>query len=240
MSAMNAYQKTMQDEQNNLVLDYMPALKALALRMKERLPSSVDLNDLISIGTEEMIKLSRRYDKAKNSSFWGFAKTRVQGAMIDYLRSIDVLSRAQRGLIKQLGELLDEHFIKEGVELSDEEAAKLLDTSEEKISKARIQLDLSFLLPLDEHMSFYYHEEDPYEKIEQDDLIEHINLVLAELKAKEALIIQLYYYEELSLDEIKELTGHSKVRICQLLKSTTKKIAAKLNEAALRVGDLNG
>lgn len=52
----------------------MPALRAMAFRLKERLPASIDVNDLISIGVEEMIKLSRRYDKEQNDNFWGFAK----------------------------------------------------------------------------------------------------------------------------------------------------------------------
>lgn len=58
-----AYAQMIKDEQDQLVLSYMPALRAMAFRLKERLPSSIDVNDLISIGVEEMIKLSRRYDK---------------------------------------------------------------------------------------------------------------------------------------------------------------------------------
>jgi len=52
----------------------LPAVRAMAYRLRERLPASVDVNDLISIGTEEMIKLSRRYDKDQNDSFWGYGK----------------------------------------------------------------------------------------------------------------------------------------------------------------------
>ncbi|EAI2957687.1 RNA polymerase sigma factor FliA, partial [Campylobacter jejuni] len=66
-----AYAQMLKKEQDELVLSYMPALRAMAFRLKERLPSSIDVNDLISIGVEEMIKLSRRYDKEQNDNFWG-------------------------------------------------------------------------------------------------------------------------------------------------------------------------
>ena len=95
-----AYAQMLKKEQDELVLSYMPALRAMAFRLKERLPSSIDVNDLISIGVEEMIKLSRRYDKEQNDNFWGFARKRVNGSMLDYLRSLDVMSRNNRKIIK--------------------------------------------------------------------------------------------------------------------------------------------
>ena len=62
----NPYSQNLKKEQDELVLQYLPAVRAMAYRLRERLPASVDVNDLISIGTEEMIKLSRRYDKEQN------------------------------------------------------------------------------------------------------------------------------------------------------------------------------
>jgi len=73
-----------------------------AYRLKERLPSSVDFSDLSAIGTEVLIKLARRYDEVLNDSFWGYAKKRVYGSMLDYLRSLDILSRASRKLVKSI------------------------------------------------------------------------------------------------------------------------------------------
>ena len=68
------YTAELKHSQDSLMLQYMPALRAMAFRLRERLPSSIDINDLISIGTEEMIKLARRYDSSINDSFWGYAK----------------------------------------------------------------------------------------------------------------------------------------------------------------------
>ena len=74
---MNSYNQNIKYSQDELAIQYLPAVRAIAYRIKERVPSSVDVNDLISIGTEELIKLARKYDSAINDSFWGYAKTRV-------------------------------------------------------------------------------------------------------------------------------------------------------------------
>lgn len=81
MKSNNGYNQTLKYAQDELALQYLPAVKAMAFRLKERLPSSIEMADLVSIGTEELIKLARRYDSSLNDSFWGYAKTRVNGAM---------------------------------------------------------------------------------------------------------------------------------------------------------------
>ena len=107
---LNAYKSTIKKEQDEIVLKYMPALRAMAFRLKERLPSSIDVNDLISVGVEEMIKLSRKYDKEQNDSFWGYGKKRIYGSMLDYLRALDVVSRSDRKLVKSINTEIDTRF----------------------------------------------------------------------------------------------------------------------------------
>lgn len=102
----------------------MPALKAMAYRLRSRLPSSVEVNDLISIGTEAMVKLSHSYDKTQNDNFWGYVKQRVYGSMLDYLRSLDTISRNSRKLVKDIDHLIDEYYNKHQCEPSDEYLAK--------------------------------------------------------------------------------------------------------------------
>jgi RNA polymerase sigma factor for flagellar operon FliA len=107
----NAYKQDLKYQEDELALQYLPAVKAMAFRLKERLPSSIDFSDLSAIGTEELIKLARRYDEALNDSFWGYAKKRVYGAMLDYLRSLDILSRANRKLVKAINYTVEEHML---------------------------------------------------------------------------------------------------------------------------------
>ena len=58
----NVYSKNIKFAQDELATQYLPAVKAMAFRLKERLPSSIDVMDLVSIGAEELVKLARRYD----------------------------------------------------------------------------------------------------------------------------------------------------------------------------------
>ena len=214
-------------EQDELVVAYMPALRALAFRLKERLPSSIDVNDLISIGVEEMIKLASRYDKEQNNSFWGFVKKRVYGAMLDYLRSLDVMSRNNRKIIKDIDTLIDAYYQKYEEEPDDKYLAEKLNLEIDKIKEARQAHAVSYVLPLDEQINCYS-EDTTLEKIERESLLEQVNSVLETLKDREQLIIQLYYYEELSLKEISDMLNISESRISQIHKKLLKKLRERV------------
>ena len=224
---LNPYAQAIKKEQDELVVSYLPALRALAFRLKERLPSSIDVNDLISIGVEEMIKLASRYEKEQNNSFWGFVKKRVYGAMLDYLRSLDVMSRNSRKIIKDIDIIIDEYYQKNEEEPDDEYLAKELNLEVEKIKEVRQAHAVSYILPLDEQIS-YYTEDNTLEKIEREALLEKVSTVLETLKEREQLIIQLYYYEELNLKEISDMLGISESRISQIHKKLLRKLRERV------------
>lgn len=232
MPKQNDYSKELKHSQDTLMLQYMPALRAMAFRLKERLPSSVDINDLISIGTEEMIKLARRYDSSINNSFWGYAKTRVYGSMLDYLRNLDIVSRSNRRLIKLIDKEISKYFNENEEEPSDEYLAEVLNEDIKKIKEARIASDIYALVPIDEQYNAIQ-SENTIEKIEKDELIEIIHSVLSNLSEREQMIMQLYYFEELSLGEISSILNITSSRISQIHKEVIKKIR-------LRIGDING
>ncbi len=214
---------------NEIVLRFTPAVRAMGYRLKERLPSSVDVNDLISIGLEEMIKLSRRYDDNLNDSFWGYAKKRVYGSMLDYLRSLDVVSRSNRKLIKaidlEISKFTDEHMR----EPDDNYLAKKLSTSKEKIKEARKASQINISVPLHEHL-YEDRTEDIEKIIEKEQMIESIKDILSTLTEREQMIITLYYYEELNLKEISALLEISESRISQIHKKLVKQLREKLIE----------
>lgn len=223
----NPYAKAQKKEQDDIVISYMPALRAMAFRLKERLPASIDVNDLISAGAEEMIKQSRRWDKELNDNFWGFAKKRVNGAMLDFLRGLDVLSRANRTLIKAINLAVDEYFNKYEEEPDNAYLAKLLGEDEERIAEARNSGAIISVLPLNEQLAAF-DENDALMQIEKDDLLEHIERLLSGLKQRDQLLMQLYYYEELSLKEIGEIMQISESRVSQIHKKLIDKLKAGL------------
>lgn len=225
---LEGYQNEIKQSQDELVIAYMPALRALASRLKSRLPSSVDLSDLISAGVSAMVVLARAYDKEKNDNFWGYARPRVYGSMLDFLRSLDTLSRGDRKLVKLINDEISSFFNKNEEEPSDLWLSQKLGVSEQEIREAKNLSEISMLLPLDEQFGVLSNEESTIEKVEKEDLIEKIMEILKEFSLKEQQIIQLYYFEELNLGEISEVLGISVSRISQIHKKLMLKLRERL------------
>ena len=226
------YTAELKHSQDSLMLQYMPALRAMAFRLRERLPSSIDINDLISIGTEEMIKLARRYDSSINDSFWGYAKMRVYGSMLDYLRELDIVSRSSRKLIKSIDKEVSKYFNEHEEEPSDEYLAEVLGEDVKKIKEARIASDIYSVIPIDEQYNAII-ADNVVENVQKDELVSLVRDILSSLSKREQTIIQLYYFEELSLGEISEILNITSSRISQIHKEVIKKIRNRL-------GDIDG
>ena len=222
----NPYLKEVEEYKKQIATDYMPAVKAMAIRLKERLPDSVDINDLISIGYEELVKLSHRYDPKINDNFWGYAKKRIYGAMLDFLRKIDVLSRGDRKLVKQIDKIIEDYVSKYNHEPSNEYLSEILNVDIEKIKNVRVANEIYSVMPIEDQLNYFENIE---KKIEEEELIDVIKKVLKTLPKKEQLIIQLYYFEEFSFKEIAEILEVTESRVSQIHKKIIKKIREKLN-----------
>jgi len=223
MSGAGVYTQGLKHREDQLALQYLPAVKAMSFRLKERLPSSIDYLDLCAIGTEELVKLARRYDEAQNDSFWGYAKTRVYGAMLDYLRSLDVVSRASRRLIKEIDTAIEHHLVKFDSEPTNGDLALILGINEEKVHEARIASDIYTILPLDDQLGNEL-EGGTLDRMEHEELVDVIKEVLMGFEERERMIIQLYYFEELTLKEISSLLNITESRISQIHKSVIRRI----------------
>lgn len=219
----DAYLDDIKHKEDELAIAYLPAVRAMAFKLKERLPSSVDFLDLSAIGTEELIKLARRYDKSLNDSFWGYAKKRVYGSMLDYLRSLDVLSRASRKLVKSIDYAIEEYLLKYDEEPTDIQLAEILDEDVEKIHEARIASCIYTVMPLQDQLQVG-DEGETLAKIEKEQLVEVIKKVLLSYSQREQMIMQLYYFEELTLKEISNILDITESRISQIHKSIIYKI----------------
>ncbi|MCL4431817.1 MAG: RNA polymerase sigma factor FliA [Epsilonproteobacteria bacterium] len=222
MSGAGIYCQELKHIEDQLALQYLPAVKAMSFRLKERLPSSIDYMDLCAIGTEELVKLARRYDEAQNDSFWGYAKTRVYGAMLDYLRSLDLVSRSSRRLIKEIDKAIEKYLVEHDTEPSNAELALILMMDVEKIHDARIASDIYTVLPLDDQ--FGNESDGTLDRMEHEELIDAIKDVLMGFEEREQMIIQLYYFEELTLKEISEIVNITESRISQIHKSVIRRI----------------
>jgi len=223
MSGAGVYTQELKHREDQLAIQYLPAVKAMSFRLKERLPSSIDYMDLCAIGTEELVKLARRYDEAQNDSFWGYAKTRVYGAMLDYLRSLDLVSRSSRRLIKEIDCAIERHLVKFDAEPTDAQLAEILGIDAHKIHEARLASDIYTVLPLDDQLGDEF-EGGTLERMEHEELVDVIKEVLMGFDDREQIIIQLYYFEELTLKEISEIVNITESRISQIHKSVIRRI----------------
>lgn len=225
----NAYLEDIKHKEDELAIAYLPAVKAMAFRLKERLPSSVDYMDLNAIGTEELIKLARRYDESLNDSFWGYAKKRVYGSMLDYLRTLDVVSRSSRKLIKMIEHATQEYRVLNDEDPSDEQLSEILEEDLDKIRDARVASTIYAVMPLEDQLHVG-DEGAALATIEREELVEVIKDVLSRYDEREQLIIQLYYFEELTLKEISEILNITESRISQIHKAVLLKIRESVGE----------
>ncbi len=225
---LDAYQTELKKSQDDLVLAYMPALRAMAFRLKSRLPSTIDVSDLISSGVTAMVQLSKSYDKELNDNFWGYAKQRVYGAMLDFLRTLDPISRADRKLAKAVDSEINLYFCEHETEPSDEYIAKRLNESVERVAEARSFSDIAAVMPLDEQYALFSDDDSTQLKVEKDELISIIQSILEEFCERDRLVIQLFYFEELKLHEISEILNISQSRISQIHKKLVEQIRERL------------
>ena len=219
----NAYTQEIKHKEDELAIQYLPAVKAMAFRLKEKLPSSIDFMVLSAIGTEELIKLARRYDESLNDSFWGYAKKRVYGAMLDYLRSLDILSRASRKLVKAIDYAVEEYRLTHEEEPTDEELAEILDENVDKVHDARIASTIYTVMPLHDQLQVG-DEGAALAQVEREELVDVIKNILSSFKEREQLVIQFYYFEELTLKEISDILNITESRISQIHKAVIHKI----------------
>ena len=229
LKTSKGYQNNIKQNQDNLAQDYLPAHKALAARLKERLPANVEFADLVSIGTEELIKLARKYDSTLNDSFWGYAKSRVHGAMLDYLRGLDCMSRYSRTLTKNIDREISKYYNEHQEEPDNAYLSQVLNEDIEKIKDARNASEIYGILPLDEELSASQ-DDKTYNKVEKEELIEIIQKILETSPQNEQLVIQLYYYEELNFKEIGEILEITESRVSQIHKAVIRKIKKYLEE----------
>src|SRR5215510_5869053 len=94
--------KQTQEQRDQIVLDHLPLVKAIAIRVHENLPVHVDLDDLIHAGVLGLFDAVTKYDEAKNVAFHAYAKHRIKGAILDSLRQADWASRDLRQRQKRM------------------------------------------------------------------------------------------------------------------------------------------
>ncbi|HEX9745506.1 MAG TPA: FliA/WhiG family RNA polymerase sigma factor [bacterium] len=213
----------------HLALNYLYLVSYIYGRISINLPPHIDREDLEHQGTLGLIAALDNFDPGKNVKFETYASIRIRGAMIDFLRKQDILSRPVRKRAAEIERASEDFSKRIGKVPTTEELARELGSTVDEISDSLWKSSHSFIISLereiyedDEGSSSTFGDSlaipmlDPYDEAEKSNLLECMAQAIDELPEKERQIIALYYYEELTLKEIGAVLGISESRVCQI------------------------
>ncbi len=240
--AQHAYQAKSREE---VVLEYAPLVKHIANRLAARLPSNLQVDDLVQAGMIGLLDAIEKYDPRREAQFRTYAEFRIKGAMLDDLRAGDWIPRSVRSnadrlqqaivaLMAELGRRPDEFEIAAKLGLSLAEYHELLLKSR-AIPLLQIE-DLNAYRDDDDGNIFDVLEDaainNPLDTLSLHDLQERLAGAIAGLPEKEQLVLSLYYDEDLNLKEIGEVLGITESRVSQIRTQAIVRLRAALESIA--------
>jgi RNA polymerase sigma factor for flagellar operon FliA len=226
-----------------LVVAYSPLVKYVAGRMGSSLPAHVDEADLISYGLTGLISAIERFDLSREIKFETYAITRIRGAIIDELRTLDWVPRSVRARAREIERANQKLEALLQRAPTDEEMAVELGITVSEFNEALVQISTSTLVALDELWSTGDNGSDPvslmdtlpdraapdpHALVDQGELRDRIADAIAALPEREKLVIALYYYENLTLREVGEVLGVTESRVSQLHTKAVLRLRSKL------------
>jgi RNA polymerase sigma factor FliA len=229
-------------ERDQLIIQYTPWVRFMALRMAAKLPSHIQAEDLISAGIIGLIDALDKFNPAREVQFKTYAQIRIQGAMKDELRALDWASRSMRQKVKRLEHAYATLEQELGRPPSSEEVANSLgiemDEFEEMLDDVKgtslVSLEELGQGPASEDKSSVLEalltrqDQDPLEMLNLQDLKKALTLAIGELPEKERLVLSLYYFEELTMKEVGKVLNLTESRISQLHTQTVLRLRGKL------------
>ncbi|HEY6550481.1 MAG TPA: FliA/WhiG family RNA polymerase sigma factor, partial [Solirubrobacterales bacterium] len=230
-----------------LVVAYSPMVKFVAGRLGAGLPSHVDDADLISYGLMGLIGAIERFEPERGIKFETFAMTRIRGAIIDELRSLDWVPRSVRSRAREIeaAQAALEHQLQRAP--SEAELASKLGISEDELQTSLLEIANSSVYALDELWTVSDSSgdqvslldtisdpraTDPQESLASSEVKDRLTEAIASLPEREQLVVALYYYENLTLREIGEVLGVTESRVSQLHTKAVMRLKSGLQTAA--------
>ena len=232
---MNSYSKIIKHNIKDLVKDNITLVKKIAWHLHGRVSAIIEIEDLIQIGMLGLISAAQNYTPQKDASFSSYANIRIKGEILDYLRKNSNLCRATIKMkkVSEKASLMLRHKL--GREPDNNEIAKELNMTTEKYYEWTNAFEANVIRSLDDSYDEYSQwfvtkEMNPEENINHTELRNGLKEVLGKLEGNEALIIQLYFVEELNVYEVAEVMNISTGRVSQIKTSAIKRIREELKK----------
>lgn len=223
-----------------LILEYAPLVKLVAGRLSMYLGYNVEYEDLVSYGIFGLIDAIDKFDYTKPVKFETYASLRIRGAILDQIRKMDWIPRTIRQKQKKIDAVSKEIEAASGRNAKDSEIADKLGISDEEYTDWQSQMKITNMVSLNEYMeqgsdipngnSASSQFAMPEEAFEQNELKQVLKDALELLTEKERKVIELYYYEELTLKEISAVLEVSESRISQLHTKALQKMKTKMGK----------
>jgi len=217
-------------DRDQLIVHYSPLVKYVAGRVAVGLPQNVEHADLVSYGMFGLIDAIDKFDPDRGFKFETYAISRIKGAILDELRSIDWVPRSVRAKARSL----ERSYAKLEAELArpptDSELAEDLELTEEQLQTLLTQISFVGMAALDEVLAMGGERgeaitlgdtiadsgEGPMGTFEVEETRHLLAATINRLPEREKLVLTLYYYEGLTLAEIGGVLGVTESRVCQI------------------------
>jgi RNA polymerase sigma factor FliA len=221
-------------EQEQLMIEQLPTVRFVARRIHERLPQHVPFEDLYSAGVVGLIDALGKFDSSKHAKFRSYAQFRIQGAILNTLRSLDwstrelrrdgwAIEQAIQTLTAQLGRAPSELEIGNELRIDLESYQQLLG----KMKNLRIGTLHAHRLP-------NRPEDDPLFRCLHAEMRERLTEAIDHLPERERWVMTFYYYEEMTMKEIGIVLGVQQARVSQIHASAVLHLRARLTDPAHR------
>ncbi len=213
----------------HLIENHLPLVRSIVERMRRKLPSKIETDELYSIGVTGLVAAARNYRASRECSFASYATTRIRGAILDELRRMDWMSRATRSKAKRLGSAISKLEQEQGGSISQDllcaemqmTEGELDDLMEEVRPVKFVSLDgvdeqsdpedqsLHEIIPDDSCVA-------PLDALERKEVLSLLAQRMEQLPAVPKKVLAMYYYENMRLSEIAACFGLTESRICQI------------------------
>lgn len=226
-------------DERAVVMQHSELVKRIAYHLAARLPSSVEVDDLIQSGMIGLLDAARHFDGSAGASFETYAGIRIRGAMVDELRASDWAPRSVHKKVREATEMVRKLEQERGrsvreVDVAAELGISIDDYRSIQADAAQCQM-LSLDVPSAEEESEAWQVEDlaaltPAEHLQNREFQKALADAIRTLPEKEQLVLSLYYRDELNLREIGEVMSVSESRVCQVHGQALIHLRARLTE----------
>ena len=237
MNRVAGYQH--QQQLNSLVERHAALVKRVACHLLARLPASVQLDDLIQSGMIGLIEASKSFDASKGASFETFAGIRIRGAMLDEIRRGDWAPRSVHRNSRSVAQAVSELEGLLGREPKDIEVAEKLDISLDEYHHILNDVNCSKVLGIedlgvDEDVIVTHSDQSdtgkPYASVQNERFNSALVAAIKTLPERDALVLSLYYNDEMNLKEIGQILDVSESRVSQIHGQAMIKLKAKVSD----------